>query len=61
MGFVFMICVIGMVLISLWDKQRGVKTNGLDVDRSMFKMNPSFQVGALIVLGVLAALYTIFW
>jgi solute:Na+ symporter, SSS family len=61
MGFVFLICVVGMILISLWDKKRGVKANGLEVDGSMFKMNNSFAVGALIILGVLAALYTIFW
>ncbi len=61
MGFVFLICVFGMILISLWDKKRGVKAKGLEVDRSMFKMDSAFAVGALIVLGVLAALYTIFW
>jgi solute:Na+ symporter, SSS family len=61
MGFVFLICVVGMILISLWDSKRGIKANGLEVDRSMFKMNNSFAVGALIIFGVLAALYTIFW
>ena len=61
MGFVFMICVIGMVLISLIDNKRGIKPNGLEVDRAMFKMTPSFAVGALIVCGILAALYTIYW
>jgi solute:Na+ symporter, SSS family len=61
MGFVFAICVTGMVIISLVDNKRGVKPNGLEVDRSMFKMSPSFTVGALIVTGVIAALYTIYW
>ncbi len=61
MGFVFLICIFGMYIISMIDKRRGVKTNGLDVDRSMFKMSPSFATGALIICGVLAALYTIFW
>jgi solute:Na+ symporter, SSS family len=61
MGFVFMICVVGMILISLWDNKRGIKAKGLEVDRGMFKMSNSFAVGVLIVLGVLAALYTIFW
>jgi solute:Na+ symporter, SSS family len=61
MGFVFLICVVGMILISLWDNKRGVKANGLEVDRSMFKMNNSFAIGALIIFGVLTALYTIFW
>lgn len=61
MGFVFLICVLGMVFISLWDHKRGVKTNGLDVDAKMFKLSNSFAVGALIICGILAALYTIFW
>ena len=61
MGFVFLICVIGMALISIVENRRGVKPNGLEVDRKMFRMSPSFTVGALIVCGILAALYTIYW
>jgi solute:Na+ symporter, SSS family len=61
MGFVFLICVLGMVIISLIENRRGVKANGLEVDRSMFKMSPAFAAGALIVCGILTALYTIFW
>lgn len=61
MGFVFMICILGMVIISLFETSRGVKTNGLEIDSKMFKMNPGFAVGALLIFGVLAALYTIFW
>lgn len=61
MGFVFLICVAGMWLISIYENKKGVKPNGLEADRAMFRMNPSFAVGALIVCGILAALYTIFW
>jgi solute:Na+ symporter, SSS family len=61
MGFVFLICVVGMALISIIENKRGVKTNGLEIDAKMFKMSPSFTVGALIVAGVLAALYTVYW
>ena len=61
MGFVFVICVIGMVLISLFENKRGVKTNGLELDGKMFRMSSSFAVGALIICGILAALYTVFW
>ena len=61
MGFVFLICVIGMYLISIYETQRGVKTNGLDVDKSMFKVSSGFTVGSLIIVAVLAALYTFFW
>ena len=61
MGFVFAICVIVMYIISMIENKRGVTTNGLEVDRSMFKMNNSFAVGALIILGILVALYSFFW
>lgn len=61
MGFVFLICVIGMYVISIYETQRGVATNGLDVDKSMFKVSPGFAVGSLIIVAVLAALYTFFW
>lgn len=61
MGFVFLICVVGMVGISFYETKNGIKPNGLEVDGSMFKMAPSFIVGALIVLSILAAFYTIFW
>ncbi|MEA3425936.1 MAG: sodium/solute symporter [Bacteroidota bacterium] len=61
MGFVFVICIIGMWIISMVENKRGVKTNGLEIDKSMFKLNPAFTVGTLIVGGILTALYTIFW
>lgn len=61
MGFVFLICVIGMYSISMYETARGVKTNGLEIDRTMFKMSPGFTVGMLIVLSLIAAFYTIFW
>ncbi|MDI6032651.1 sodium/sugar symporter [Flavobacterium sp. LB2P84] len=61
MGFVFLICVIGMYVISMYETARGVKTNGLEIDKSMFKMSPGFTVGMLVVLSIIAAFYTIFW
>ncbi len=61
MGFVFVICIIGMVIISLMDAARGKKTQGLEVDSSMFKTTNGFAVGALIIIGILTALYTAFY
>lgn len=61
MGFVFVICVIGMYIISTIENRRGLRPTGLIVDRKMFKLAPSFAVGALILTGLIAALYTIFW
>ncbi len=61
MGFVFLICVAGMFIISMIENARGVKTNGLEIDSSMFKTNRAFAAGAIIVSGIIVALYSIFW
>jgi SSS family solute:Na+ symporter len=61
MGFVFAICVAGMVIISLIDAAKGKETNGLEIDAKMFKTSNAFAVGAMLVCGILVALYTIFW
>jgi SSS family solute:Na+ symporter len=61
MGFVFIICIIGMYLISNLEVKKGVKPNGLVVDTRMFRMSPGFAAGSLIVCGILVALYTLFW
>jgi SSS family solute:Na+ symporter len=61
MGFVFIICVLSMVIISLFENRNGANPKGLEVDRSMFKTSAGFAAGALIIAGVLIALYSIFW
>ena len=61
MFFVFVISVVGMYIISVYENSRGVKTNGLEIDGKMFKTSPGFTAGALIVAGILIALYTLFW
>ena len=61
MGFVFLFCAIGMIIISIIENKRGVVPKGLEVDTSMFKTTRSFAVGALIIIGLLVALYTVYW
>jgi SSS family solute:Na+ symporter len=61
MGFVFVICVVLMIVISLIDAKKGIKVKGLEVDSKMFKVSNGFAVGAMIICGVLVALYSIFW
>ncbi|MGN6493448.1 MAG: sodium/sugar symporter [Agriterribacter sp.] len=61
MGFVFAISVIGMYLISVYENKKGIRPQGLEVDAKMFKLSPGFAAGALLVAGVLVALYTLFW
>ncbi|MBV4358460.1 sodium:solute symporter family transporter [Pinibacter aurantiacus] len=61
MGLVFVICIVVMYVISMIESRKGAKPHGLEVDKSMFKTTPGFAIGSLIICGILAALYTIFW
>ncbi len=59
MGFVFIFCATIMIVLSLFGPKENEK--GLEIDSTMFKPQGGFAVGAVIVFGILAALYTIFW
>lgn len=61
MGFVFIICMIGMYIISLIDNRQEKFTHALQVDTAMFKTSRAFTAGALLVGGILIALYSMFW
>src|ERR1700712_1761170 len=61
MAIVFIICLIGMYIISMVQNPKGDRANGLEVDTKMFRVSNGFAVGALIIGGILVALYTIFW
>ncbi|MEO6229547.1 MAG: sodium/solute symporter [Ferruginibacter sp.] len=61
MGFVFVVCIVGMYLISMFQNRKGIIPHGLEVDKSMFKTSNGFAVGALLILGLLVALYSFFW
>jgi solute:Na+ symporter, SSS family len=61
MGFVFVFCTLGMVIISLASNKVKAEAKGLAIDAKMFKTTTSFAVGALIIIGLLVALYSVYW
>ncbi len=61
MGFVFIIIVIAMIGLTIADASSKETNKGLEIDASMFKVSNGFAVGAILVLGILLALYTSFW
>lgn len=61
MGFVFIFCIIGMILISQIQNRIKPETKGLDIDASMFKTQKSFALGTILVLVLLTLLYTFYW
>ncbi len=58
MGFVFIICVAVMVVMSLLSKP---PVNSLQVDTSMFRVSKGFAIGSAIIVAVLAVVYIAFW
>ncbi|MEY3955911.1 MAG: hypothetical protein RLZ73_365 [Bacteroidota bacterium] len=61
MGWVFIFCVVSMVIISLADPESKNNPKGLEIDAKMFKLEPSFIAGTVIVVMGIVALYTYFW
>lgn len=61
MAIVFVLCVIGMYIISIIENKKGVTPQGLTIDTKMFKTSTGFAVGSIIIIGLLVALYTAFW
>ena len=61
MMITFVTIVVIMVIMSLAKPRPASDHHAVTVDRSMFKVETSFVVGSVIILGVLAALYTVFW
>jgi len=50
-----------MYIISMVENAKGLRTNGLEVDGSMFKTTKGFAIGAIVICVILTALYTFFW
>jgi len=61
MGIVFGFCFAGMAIINFVENRKGVQNQGLEVDASMFRVNRSFAIGALVIVGLLITLYTVYW
>ncbi len=61
MTWVFCIILVVMFIVTLTDPKSQNNPQGLEIDRKMFRVAPSFVVSSVLICGVLAALYTVFW
>lgn len=61
MSWVFIIIILLMVIVTFTDPKSKNNPQGLEIDRSMFKVTPAFAVSSIVICGILAALYTVFW
>ena len=61
MTITFFAIAILMIIISLIKPKGETNTHVIEVDKKMFSVSQGFVMGSLIICGVLAALYTVFW
>lgn len=63
MSIVFVTLILLMILISLLApaNKSQAEVKKIEIDTRMFRCSPGFIVGSVIILGVLTALYTVFW
>ncbi len=61
MSITFGLIVLVMIAISLSQPKKENNANAIEVDTAMFKVNPGFIIGSVVITGILAALYTVFW
>ena len=60
MSITFVLIIGIMVIMSLVKPEVNPKRI-IEVDPKLFKVNPGFIFGSLIIIGILIALYTVFW
>jgi solute:Na+ symporter, SSS family len=61
MSIVFVFLIILMIFISVLDRKSKDQSRTIEIDHSMFRVSNSFVVGSVVIVGVLIALYTVYW
>ena len=61
MSIVFVVLILLMIAISLLTPSSKTQERKITIDPAMFRTNPGFIIGAVIIMGILTALYTVFW
>jgi SSS family solute:Na+ symporter len=57
----FVLIVLIMIAMSLFNPNKENELHVIEIDKSMFRITTGFAIGSIIILGILAALYTVFW
>lgn len=60
MSITFGLIILIMIVLSIVKPETNPK-KPMEVDVKLFKVNPGFIFGSLIIIGILIALYTVFW
>jgi SSS family solute:Na+ symporter len=61
MGITFLLTVLFMLVVSHFNNNGGDDKKGININKSLFKTSPIFNVISFAVILMLVALYSIFW
>jgi len=61
MGVVFLIISAVIIAVSLFEGKGKDHPKGIEITPDLFKTSTKFKIGAIIIMGILAALYIRFW
>jgi solute:Na+ symporter, SSS family len=61
MSIVFAVLIFLIIVISLLDKRSKTQTRIIQIDPALFRCPPGFIVGSVLIMGILTALYAVFW
>lgn len=61
MGIVFLLLSLVIVVVSLIQGKGKDHPNGIEITKGLFKTSTKFKIGAILISGIIAALYITFW
>lgn len=61
MGLVFLVISVVIILISLLQGKGQDHPKGIDITKELFATSTKFKIGAILISGIIAALYITFW
>lgn len=61
MSITFGLIVVTMLIMSKINPKKKEDGHAIEVDTAMFRVSTGFVIGSVIICGILAALYTVFW
>ncbi|HCL84649.1 MAG TPA: sodium transporter, partial [Chitinophagaceae bacterium] len=61
MTITFVIIVVMMIVVSLLRPAADQASHTIVIDKKDFKVSPAFIVWSVIIMGILAGLYTVYW
>ena len=61
MGIVFLVLSVLIIVISLIQGKGEDHPNGIEITKDLFTTSTAFKIGAILISGIIAALYITFW